>query len=177
MCVHVTQVRESGVHLKLNLCLHGAIINYAPRIGNYINKKESYIQFPEKRLKDTNINEIKNNAYVYYVMTVTPILKINKVHWTANSILRKVYERVHICTCSVQSSYYHIKTNHAFVYYIHFKPLHQQKCCGVLVDNKVDAHICLFRDNDRESKYDLKIALRSFFGGQYIVKYFYRITQ
>ena len=59
---------------------------------------------------------------------------------------------VFICTCNVQSVEYNCCKKHAFVYDSHFKPLHQTKCCGVLIDNRADAPICVLEDKERESK-------------------------
>ena len=36
--LHVSQYHEAEGHLKIRSCLHDAVINSAPRIGNYINK-------------------------------------------------------------------------------------------------------------------------------------------
>ena len=67
-------------------------------------------------------------------------------------------------------------TKHAFVYDSHFKPLHQNKCCGVLIDNRADAPICVWEDKYRESKKKLAGALRELFGGKCHVEHVYRIT-
>ena len=39
-------------HFTMRSCLQDAIINSAPRIGEYINKMELYRQFPPRRVKD-----------------------------------------------------------------------------------------------------------------------------
>ena len=59
---------------------------------------------------------------------------------------------VFICTCNVQYVEYNYWKNHAFVYESNFKPLHQTKCCGFLIDNRADAPICVLEDKDREKK-------------------------
>ena len=46
----------------------------------------------------------------------------------------------------------------------HFKPLHQSKCCGDLIDNRVDAPICVLEDKDREKNINLRHALKKCFG-------------
>ena len=74
--VPVPQFREAESRLKLSSCLHGAIINSAPRIENYINKKELYIQFPEKYWKTQTLMKSRIMHMWKKVMTVTPILKI-----------------------------------------------------------------------------------------------------
>ena len=73
-----------------------------------------------------------------------------KGKWGANGILRKVDGGVYICTCSIQSSDYHIKTKHVSVYDSYLKPLHQPKCWGDLIHNRTGSHICVLDDNDRE---------------------------
>ena len=41
------------------------------------------------------------------------------------------------------------KKKNAFVYDSNFKPLHQPKRCGVLIDNRTYAPICVMEGNDR----------------------------
>ena len=53
-----SKYREDEGHLKLGSCLQDSVINYAPRIGKYINKHEFYIQFPPRRVKDTKVTEV-----------------------------------------------------------------------------------------------------------------------
>ena len=66
---------------------------------------------------------------------------------------------VFICTCNVKSDEYNFWTKHAFVYDSHFKTLHQSKCCGVLIDNRDDAPICVLEDKDIETKKNLDMPL------------------
>ena len=68
-----SKFRESEGHLTIRLCLQYAVINFAPRIGKYINKLELYRQCPPRRVKDTKMSEIKNNSCVRNVMRVTPV--------------------------------------------------------------------------------------------------------
>ena len=56
-------------------------------IGNYINKHELYRQYPLIREKYTKMNEIQNDSCVRNVMTVTPVLKIEREKWGANIII------------------------------------------------------------------------------------------
>ena len=65
---------------------------------------------------------------------------------------------------------------HSFVYYSHFKPLHQPKCCGDFIDNRADLHICVLGDNYRETRLNLKFSLEIFFGELYTVEYVCKIT-
>ena len=84
--------------MKLRSSLHDAIINSAPMIGKYVNKHELYRQFPPRRVKETNMNEIENSSCVINVMTVTPILEIEREKWDPNSILRNFNYGFYICT-------------------------------------------------------------------------------
>ena len=63
-----------------------------------------------------------------------------------------------------------------FFFEIHYKPLHQTECCGVLIDNRSDAPIFVLEDNDRASKRDLDLSLRHFFEGRCHVEHVYKIT-
>ena len=82
-------------------------------------------------------------------MEVNTVSGIEIVPWGAAIILRRVNNRVSICTCNVKYDEYNFWTKHAFVYDIRFKPLHQTKCCGVLIDNRADAHIFVLEDRYR----------------------------
>ena len=110
------------------------------------------------------------------VMNVTPVSGIEKVSWGAASILIRVNDGVFICTCNFQSVEYNCCTKHAFVYDIHFKPFHQTKFCGVIIDNRSDAPIFVLEDKDRESNKKFDHALKEFFGGKCHVENVYRIT-
>ena len=83
------------------------------------------------------------------VIKVTPVSEIEQIAWVSASIMRRVNDRFFICTYNVQCVKYNCWKKHAFVYVSHFKPLHQTKCCGVIVDNRADAPICVLEDKDR----------------------------
>ena len=131
-----------------------------PKNWKFINKLELYIQCPTRRVKNSHISEIENSPCVRNVMNVTSVLGINRVAWGAASILRRVNDVVLICTCNVQSVEYNCWTKHEFVYDSHFKPLHQTKCCGVIIYNRSDAPICVLEDKDRDTKLNLRHALK-----------------
>ena len=103
-------------------------------------------------------------------MNITPVLGIEEVSWGAANILRTVY------TCNVKNVEYDLWKNHEFIYDSHYKILHQTKCCGVLIDNRDDAPICVLEDKERESKKQLDLALKEFFGGKCHVENVYKIT-
>ena len=87
-------------------------------------------------------------------MEVNPVSGIERVPLVAASIMRRVNDGVFIFTCNVQFAEYDCLTKHAFVYDSHFKPLHQSKRCGVLIDNKADAPNFFWRINtDQERKF------------------------
>ena len=64
----------------------------------------------------------------------------------------------------------------ALVYDSNYKPLHQTKCCGVLIDNRADTPIYVLEDNYRESNKQLDHALKELFGGKLYVEILYKIT-
>ena len=54
-----SKFREAEGHLSMRSYLQDYFINSSPRIGKYIDKHEFYRQYPPRRVKDTNISEIK----------------------------------------------------------------------------------------------------------------------
>ena len=67
---------EAKVHLELRSGLKGSVINYAPKIGKYVNKHRLYRQCLPIRAKDTKVTEIENTLSVRSVMNVTPLFYI-----------------------------------------------------------------------------------------------------
>ena len=57
-------------------CLQDAVINSAPRIGKFINIQELYRQCPPRKVRNSNISEIEDSAFVRNVMNITPLLGI-----------------------------------------------------------------------------------------------------
>ena len=82
------------------------------------------------------MSEIENSSCVRDIMNVIPVFNIEGWMWVAWVSLRKFDDGMYICSCSVRYESYMCKTKHAFAYYSHFKPLHQTKCCGGVVDNR-----------------------------------------
>ena len=157
-------------------CLQDAVINSAPRIGKFINKQELYRQYPPRRVKNSHISEIEDSACIRNIMNITPVSGIEEVAWGAVSILRRVNYGVYIYVCNVNNVKYNLWTKHAFVYESHYIPLHQTECCGVLIDNRADAPICVLEDKDRTKNSDLDLALRQFFEVRCHVEHLYKIT-
>ena len=104
-------------------------------------------------------------------MEVTVVSGIERESWGPDSIMRIVNDGVFICTCNVQYDEYNCWKNNVFVYDSHFKPLHQTKCCGVLIDNGDDAPIFVLEDKYRETKKKLRHSLKEFSGGLCHVEY------
>ena len=156
-CIYLPEsgFREAEGNLSMRSCLQDAVINSAPIIGKFIEKQELYRQCPHRRVKDSNISEIENTSYVRNFMEVTTVSGIERVLLGPDSILRRANDGVFICTCNVQYDEYNCWKNHEFVYDSHFKPLHQTKCCGVLIDNRADAPICFLEYKYIESKKQL----------------------
>ena len=58
----------------------------------------------------------------------------------------------------MECTYVHVMSNlinksvfkNAFFNDSYFKPLHQSKCWGDIIDNRADAPICVLEDKDRE---------------------------
>ena len=67
---------EESSHLRS--CLRDAIINAAPRIGG-IDKLELYRQCPPRRVKDIHITELKKCECVSSIMTIAPVLNIDRL--------------------------------------------------------------------------------------------------
>ena len=162
--------------MKIRSFLRDAVINSDPRIGKIINKLELYRQCPLRRVKNSHISEIEDSACVRNVINITPVLRIEEVNWGTASILKTVNDGVYICVCNVKNVKYNLWTKHEFVYESHYKPLHQTKCCGVLIDNRDDAPIFVLEEKDRESKKQLDNAFEESFGRKCHVEHVYKIT-
>ena len=93
------------------LCLHDEIINAAPRIGGKFNKSELYIQCPYRRVKDTHIKQLEKCECVSSVMTIAPILNIDREKMGAMGILLIIDDGVYVCICTVYSSVLKISHN------------------------------------------------------------------
>ena len=157
-------------------CLHDAIINSAPSVLKYIKKHELFRKFQPWTVEDTNINEIESASFLINVMIGAPVLNIEIEQWGAWSFLTIVIDEVYLCSYYVRSEEYICHTKHAFFYCSHFKPLHQPKFCGVLIDNRAYAPICVLDKNEGVTMLNLKPGLNSFSGGMWDVEYVYKIT-
>ena len=102
---------------------------------------EFYRKCPPRRVEDKKMTEIEITSFVRSVMKVTLVARIEREHWVAAIIIRRVNDGVYTYTCSFRYEEYMFKIKHAFVYESHFKPLNQPKSCGDLNDNISDAPI------------------------------------
>ena len=68
------------------------------------------------------------------------------------------------------------KKKHEFLYESQFKPLHQSKYSGALIDNIADAPILVLEDKDIRRNINMRHALKCLFGGLCTVTYVYKIT-
>ena len=59
-------------------CLHDAIINAAPRIGEQIDKSELYRQCSPRRVMDTEIYELEKCECVSSVIKIEAVLHIER---------------------------------------------------------------------------------------------------
>ena len=97
-------------------------------------------------------------------MRVTQVSGIERDPCGAACIMRKLNYGVYICTCNIKFDEYKCWKKLEFVYDSRFKPFHQSKCCGGLIDNRSDAPICVLEDKEIETKLNLSYALKDFFG-------------
>ena len=102
-------------------CLHDTIINADPRIGQRIDKFELYRQCPPRRANDTNMTELEKCDCVSYVMTIVPIIKIDREKMGAMTIMQVIYDAVYVFVCRVYLDVFKKYTLHAFVYDSHFE--------------------------------------------------------
>ena len=98
-----SEFRKAEGRLSMKSCLQYSVIDYAPRIGKYIDKQELYRQCPPIKLKDTNISQIENTSCVINFMKVTPVSLIEIETWGSACILIIFNNVVFICTCNVKS--------------------------------------------------------------------------
>ena len=74
-----------------------------------MNKHELYRKWTHRGVKYTNINYIESYPCVINVTIMTPVLNIEREKLVAFSVLRKVNDRVYICSCSVRPEEYTCK--------------------------------------------------------------------
>ena len=79
-CVLITgsPYRDAEGSPQHRSCLHDAIINSAPRIGENIDQSELYRQFSPRRVMDTTIEELEKWECVSSVINIAPVLNIER---------------------------------------------------------------------------------------------------
>ena len=85
---------EGSSHLRS--CLRDEIINSDPRIGENIDTLKFYIQCPPRRLKGTHMKESERCKCVSSVMTIAPVLNIDKEKMGAMGILLVIDDGVYV---------------------------------------------------------------------------------
>ena len=70
--------RDAEGSSQLKSCLHYDIINSAPRIGGKIDQSELYRQCSPRKVKDKEIEELEKCECVSSVMTIAPVLNIER---------------------------------------------------------------------------------------------------
>ena len=76
------------------------------------------------------------------------------------------------CTyLNVMSNLINISVGQNKLFLSQFKPYHQSKSCGGIIDNRAGAPICVLEDKDREKKLNLIHAFNKIFGGLCHVEY------
>ena len=95
--------------------------NAAPRIGGKINKFELYRQCLPRNVKDTEIKDLKKCECVSYVMTIVPVLNIDREKMGAMVILLIIDDGVYVCICTVYSHVLKKVRQHAFVHDSNFQ--------------------------------------------------------
>ena len=157
-------------------CLHDAIINAAPRVGEKIDQSELYRQCSPRRVMDTTTEELEKCECVSSVMNIAPGLDIEREKMGPLRIILRINDGVYVCICSVYSNIFEHWTQHAFFYDSYFTTKVNSACHGAIIENRRYAPICVMEEKDRETKNKLKIMLRNFFQGMCIVKYVFKVT-
>ena len=117
-------------------CLHDAIINAVPRIGEKIDKSELYGQCSPRRVMDTTIDELDKCECVSSVIKIEPVLDIDRDKMGTLGILIRINDGFYVCIRSVYSNILKECTQHAFVYDSYFTTTGNSACHGAIIDNR-----------------------------------------
>ena len=88
---------------ELRSCLHDAIVNADPIIGGGMDKSGLYRQCLPITVKDTEIKELEKCECVSSVMTIAPVLKIDRSKMGTLVILLRIDDGVYVRNCTVYS--------------------------------------------------------------------------
>ena len=86
---------DGSSHLRS--CLRDAVMNTTPRIGQIIEKLEWYIQYPPRRAKDTKTKDLEKCDCLSSVMTIEPLLNIDREKMGAMRIIQVINDGVYVC--------------------------------------------------------------------------------
>ena len=84
-------------------CLHDAIINAAPRIGEKNDRSELYRQCSPRRVMDTTIKELDKRECVSSIIKIASLLGIERDKMGPLGILQRINDDVYVCICSIYS--------------------------------------------------------------------------
>ena len=79
------------------------IINAYPRIKGRIDKCELYRQCLPKMVKDTEIKELEKYECVSSLITIAPVLNIDRSKMGTLGILLRIDDGFYVCNCTVHS--------------------------------------------------------------------------
>ena len=86
-----------------------------------LNKFELYRQCLPRNVKDTEIKDLKKCECASYVMTIVPVLNIEREQMGTLVIILKIDYGVYVCICTIYTSILKQFTQQAFIYEIHFQ--------------------------------------------------------
>ena len=87
-------------------------------------------------MKDTHITELEKFECVSSVMTIAPIINVEREKMGAMGILLVIGDGVYVFVCTVYSSVFKEYTQHAFIYDSHFSTLDNSEVCGSIIYNR-----------------------------------------
>ena len=100
-----------------------------PQESGKIDKLELYRQFPPRSIKD------KCNS-VLSVMTISPILKLEREKMGATRILQVINDGIYLCIYRIHLDVFKTITSHAFYYDSHFSKLQNSERSGAMIDDR-----------------------------------------
>ena len=89
-------------------------------------------------MKDTEIEELEKCECVSYVITIAPVLNIEREKMGTLGILLKIEDDVYVCICTVYTEILKHFTQHPFVYDSHFQ---QNRRVNTVVQSLIIDHM------------------------------------
>ena len=127
-------------------------------------------------MKDTEIEELEKCECVSYVITIAPVLNIERGQMSPLGILMKIDDVVYVCICTVYSKVLKQHTQHAFFYDSYFSAKLKSACRGAIIDNRTCSPIYVLEEKDISNKDTQENMLRKFFEGTCIVNFAFKVT-